>query len=210
MNNEKLNKILKLFALSIVLGIVVGCKSKTPDTPTHHESGSLTLITDEIVSECMENKEYEEGKEVLEMKKNLDAFYCEWVNYDDIKNRNYNNIEYEIGDLQIAVAAYNEYNDESAMDVEVDWICQYDSCTQEQHDAIDAYVYWFGYCQKGHYEGTIKEYRDRIGKAYNEMLIKYDFPTNTSYDTLTPAQFKEVQNYMADPENYQVDTSLWE
>lgn len=30
-----------------------------------------------------------------------------------------------------------------------------------------------------------------------------------AYNNLTPAQFQEVQNYIADP-NYQVDTRCWE
>ena len=191
---------------------MAGCISKTPNNTTHVESGDLTTIIDEIYNDCINNKDFEGAKEVLETHKYLLAFCCKHyteVKYDDVKNRNYENIEYDIGNLQIAVAAYNEYNEESAMDVEVDWICHYNSCTKEQHDAIDAYVYWFGYSQNGNGQGLIKEYRGMVSTAYNEMMVKFNLPTETSFECLTPAQFKEVQNYMADPENYQVDVSAW-
>ena len=36
-----------------------------------------------------------------------------------------------------------------------------------------------------------------------------DIAVGPAYDDLTPAQFREVQNYMNDT-NYQVDTSLWD
>ena len=77
----------------------------------------------------------------------------------------------EIGNLQIAVAAYNEYNDEAAMDVEVDWICHYDSCTKEQLDAIDGYIYWYNNAQNGNgdSEGTIKYYQNNQSTYYNPL-----------------------------------------
>ena len=207
----KINKILILFALVIVSVFVAGCGSKTTKTTTeHHEFGSYTLISTEVYEECMANNDIQGAKDVLEMKIYLGAFCCNGVSYDDVKNKNYNNIQYDIGNLQLAVAAYNEYNDESAVDVEVDWICQFNSCTKEQHNAVVAYVEWYHNAQNGHYEGTIKEYCDKFGAAYNELIVEFGpevFKHN--YNDLTPEQFKEVQNYMNDP-NYQVDISVWE
>ena len=213
MNKTMRTKIIELMTFIVAFIFLAGCISKTPNNTTHVESGDLTTIIDEIYNDCINNKDFEGAKEVLETHKYLLAFCCKHyteVKYDDVKNKNYENIKFDIGDLQIAVAAYNEYNEESAMDVEVDWICHYNSCTKEQHDAIDAYVYWFGYSQNGNGQGPIKEYRGMVSTAYNEMMVKFNLPTETSFECLTPAQFKEVQNYMADPENYQVDTSLWE
>jgi len=203
----KIIKILKLFTLLMAFGILVGCKSKTP--MTHNEIGSAVGITTDIYNECKANNDIQGAKEALETLRYLNAFCCDSVNYEDAKNRNYNNIQYNIGELQLAVTAYNENNDESAMDVEVDWICQFNSCTQEQHDAIDAYVYWFDHCQNGNYEGTIKEYKDIFDAAYTRMRNDYGIKKAPRYNDLTSAQFKEVQNYMADPENYQVDVTAW-
>lgn len=193
---------------------LAGCISKTPNNTTHVESGDLTTIIDEIYNDCVNNKDFEGTKEVLETHKYLLAFCCKHyteVKYDDVKNRNYENIEYDIGNLQIAVAAYNEYNEESAMDVDVDWIYHYNSCTQEQYDAIDAYVDWFGHDgQEGFPGERIQDYEAKVASSLNEMRDKFSLPTDTYFNNLTPAQFKEVQNYMADPENYQVDTSVWD
>ncbi len=205
----EINKTLILFALVITSVFAAGCGFKTTKTTTeHHEFGSYTLISTEVYEECMANNDIQGAKDVLDMKIYLGAFCCNGVSYDDVKNKNYNNIQYDIGNLQIAVAAYNEYNDESAMDVEVDWICNFTSCTQEQHNAIDGYVEWFHSAQNGNAEGTIKSYRKLVSKNYNE-IIKIFGISGPGYDDLTPAQFKEVQKYMADP-NYQVDISVWE
>jgi hypothetical protein len=212
MNKSMLKTSIVLMVVIFAFSFMMGCGSKTPKTTTtHHESGSAALITTEIYEECMANNDIQGAKDALETLDYLLAFYCNAVYYEDVKNRNYNNIEYDIGGLQIAVAAYNENNDESAMDVEVDWICQFNSCTQEQHDAVAAYVEWYHKAQNGHYEGTIKEYRNKVNTAYDELKWKYGFDVfkEYRYDKLTPAQFKEVQNYMKDP-NYQVDISVWE
>ena len=208
--NKSMQKItIVLMAVMAAISFMTGCGKKTPEiTATHHESGSWDLITTEIYNECMANNDVQGAKDILEMKEYLAAFYCNEVNYEDVKNRDYNSIQYSIGDLQIAVAAYNENNDESAMDVEVEWICQFNSCTQEQHDAIDAYVEWYGTQSAGDIRD---KYGFRISDAYNEVISKYhiDISKCPAYDHLTPAQFQEVQKYMADP-NYQVDISVWE
>ncbi len=137
-----LKKIIKLMAVIVAFSFMAGCGKNTPEpTATHHESGRYTLILSEIYGECMANNDIQGAKDALDMISKLSAFYCSYVNYDDVKNKNYNNFEFDVGNLQIAVAAYNEYNDEAAMDVEVDWICHYDSCTKEQLDAIDGYIY---------------------------------------------------------------------
>ena len=204
MNKSMFNKIIKLFALVMVFGLVAGCGKKTPETTApHDEYGSCTLIVTEIYDECIANNDTQGAKDVLETYTYLLAFYCGAVNYDDVKNRDYNNIQYDIGDLQLAVAVYNE---ESSMDVEVDWICQFNSCTQEQHDAIDAYVEWF---HKGQSVTLISDYRSEFDSEYSELKKMYGITGAPAYDNLTPAQFKEVQNYMKDP-NYQIDTTLWE
>lgn len=209
MNISKHRISIVLIAVLAAFSFMTGCgKKATEITTTHHEYGSYTLIAAEICEECMANNDIQGAQEVLDMKINLGAFYCEFVSYDDVKNKNYNNINYDIGALQIAVAAYNEYNDESAMDVEVDWICQFDSCTQEQHEAIAGYVHWFNYAQNGNVERTIESYRHLVHENYVEIMIEYDLHNAPGYDDLTPAQFQEVQNYMKDP-NYLVDVSVW-
>ena len=116
-------KIIVLMVVMVAISFMTGCGKKTPETTmTHHESGSWDLITTEIYNECMANNDIQGAKDILEMKTYLSAFCCNEVNYADVKNRDYNSIQYSIGDLQIAVAAYNENNDESVMDVEVDWM----------------------------------------------------------------------------------------
>ena len=205
--NKSMQKItIVLMAVMAAISFMTGCGKKAPEiTATHHESGSWDLITTEIYNECMANNDVQGAKDILEMKEYLAAFYCNEVNYEDVKNRDYNSIQYSIGDLQIAVAAYNENNDESAMDVEVDWICQINSCTQEQHNAIDAYVNWY-HTQKGNV--LIGDYRDLVSYKYDEIKQNNDIPHPPAYDRLTPAQFMEVQKYMADPD-YRVDTTVW-
>jgi hypothetical protein len=92
------------------------------------------------------------------------------------------------------------------MDVEVDWICQFNSCTQEQHDAINAYVDWY-HTQRGN--ALIKDYRNLVSSKCNEIMLKIDVEHFPPFDRLTPAQFKEVQSYIKDP-SYQVNTSAWD
>lgn len=208
MKDFKSDRVLKLFALVMVFGLVVGCGKKTPETTlSHHERGSCTLIATDIYEECIANNDIQGAKDVMETYRHLLTFYCGAVNYDDVKNRDYNNIQYNIGDLQLAVAAYNEYNDESAMDIEVDWICQFNSCNQEQHDAVDAYVEWFHKGQNVTSDGLIRDYRNEFDSKYTELKRLYDITGAPAYNNLTPAQFREVQNYMKDP-SYQVDTSV--
>ena len=202
-----LKKIIKLMAVIVAFSFMAGCGKRTPEpTATHHESGSYTLILSEIYDECMANNDIQGAKDALDMITKLSAFYCSYVNYDDVKNKNYSNFEFDVGNLQIAVAAYNEYNDEAAMDVEVDWICHYDSCTKEQHNAIDAYVNWY-HTQKGNV--LIEDYRDLVSYKYDEIKQNNDIPHPHAYDCLTPAQFMEVHNYIKDP-SYQVDTTVWD
>ena len=207
-----LKKIIKLMAVIVAFSFMAGCGKRTPEpTATHHESGSYTLILSEIYDECMANNDIQGAKDALDMITKLSAFYCPYVNYDDVKNKNYNNFEFDVGNLQIAVAAYNEYNDESAMDVEVDWICHYDSCTKEQLDAIDGYIYWYHTAQNGNgdSEGTIKYYQNLVWEKCLEIWKNLNLEHVPDYDDLTPAQFKEVQKYIKDP-SYQVDTTVWD
>ena len=183
-----LKKIIKLMAVIVAFSFMAGCGKRTPEpTATHHESGSYTLILSEIYDERMANNDIQGAKDALDMKTKLSAFYCSYVNYDDVKNKNYNNIEFDIGNLQIAVAAYNEYNDESAMDVEVDWICHYDSCTKEQLDAIDGYIYWYHHAQNGNgdSEGTIKYYQNLVWKKCLEIRQNLNLEHIPNFDDLT-------------------------
>ena len=117
-----------------------------------------------------------------------------------------------MGELQIAVAAYNEYNEESEMDIDADWICHYNACTQEQHDAIDAYVEWFHHGQYVTKDGQVADYSHLVESSYYTIVRDLDIDLDKApvVNDLSPAQFKEVQNYIADPENYQVNVSLWE
>lgn len=212
MRKLMLKKIIELMAVLAVFGIVTGCEPKTPEKITHSETGRYKEIVKEIYDECVANKDIEGAKEVLDTDLHLAAFCCGYwteVKYDDVKNRNFDNIQYDIGELQMAVAAYNEYNDEAAMDIEVDWICQYNSCTQEQRDAIEGYVEWYHNRQNGNQSETIETYKSDVASAYFQLRIENNITGGPAYDELTPAQFREVQNYMADP-NYQVDKSLWE
>lgn len=211
MNRSVLKKMVILMAVAAAFFVLAGCAKKAPKiTPTHHESGSYTLILTEIYDECMANNDIQGAKDALDMITKLSAFYCPYVNYDDVKNKNYNNFEFDVGYLQIAVAAYNEYNDESAMDVEVDWICHYDTCTKEQLDAIDGYIHWFHNAQNGNgdSEGTIKYYQNLVWKKCLEIRQNLNLEHIPNFHDLTPAQFKEVQKYIKDP-SYQVDKSVW-
>ena len=79
------------------------------------------------------------------------------------------------------------------MDIEVDWICQFNLCTDEQHDAISAYGEWFHKGQNVTAEGLIRDYRRKFDSKYNEIKQLYDIEKAPAYDNLTPAQFSEVQ-----------------
>lgn len=208
MNRSMLKMTTGLLVVIVAFSFMAGCGSKSIPTETHSESGTVMNIMEEIYNDCLERGDTEGAEEVLETYLHLVAFYClsyTTVKYDDMKYRHYENIDYEIGDLQIAIAAYNEYNDESAMDVEVDWILHYNTCTKEQLGAIEGYVNWY-HTQKGIV--LIGDYRDLVSYKYDEIKQNNDIPHPPAYDRLTPAQFMEVQKYMADPD-YQVDTTVW-
>lgn len=208
MNRSMLKMTTGLLVVIVAFSFMAGCGSKSIPTETHSESGTVMNIMEEIYNDCLERGDTEGAEEVLETYLHLVAFYClsyTTVKYDDMKYRHYENIDCEIGDLQIAIAAYNEYNDESAMDVEVDWILHYNTCTKEQLGAIEGYVNWY-HTQKGIV--LIGDYRDLVSHKYDEIKQNNDIPHPPAYDRLTPAQFMEVQKYMADPD-YQVDTTVW-
>ena len=208
MKKFMLKKITEIIMVATVFCFVIGCGPKNPKDTAHIESGYSLDIVEQISNDCTKNKDVQGAKEAWDTYLYLLAFRCNAeVKYDDVKNRKFENIEYDIGDLQLALAAYNEYNEESAMDVEVDWICQYNSCTQEQREAINSYVEWW-HTQKGNVE--IEDYKKAFNSTYDDIKSTSDLTNAPPYDKLTPAQFKEVQNYMADPENYQVDISVWE
>lgn len=211
MNRTMLKMTTGLLVVIVAFSFMAGCGSKSIPTETHSESGTVMNIMEEIYNDCLERGDTEGAKEVLETYLHLVAFYClsyTTVKYDDMKYRHYENIDYEIGDLQLAIAAYNEYNDESAMDVEVDWILHYNTCTKEQLGAIEGYVDWYHNAQNGNKEGTIDAYRREVSTAYYQLVVAYDLPVDIFYHTLTPDQFHEVQKYMEDP-SYQIDLSLW-
>ena len=212
MNKPKIKKIIKLITLVIVFGLAVGC---APKKPIHNEIGKSIDIVEQISDDCIKNKDTQGAKDAWNTYLYLNAFYCQpWtdVKYDDVKNRKYENIEFDMGELQIAVAAYNEYNEESEMDIDADWICHYNACTQEQHDAIDAYVEWFHHGQYVTKDGQVADYSHLVESSYYTIVRDLDIDLDKApvVNDLSPAQFKEVQNYIADPENYQVNVSLWE
>ena len=85
-----LKKIIKLMTVIVAFSFMAGCGKRTPKpTATHHESGSYTLIVKEVYDECMANNDIQGAKDALDMKTKLSAFYCSYVNYDDVKNKNY-------------------------------------------------------------------------------------------------------------------------
>ena len=191
-----LKKIIKLMAVIVAFSFMAGCGKRTPEpTATHRESGRYYLILSDIYDECMANNDIQGAKDALDMITKLNAFYCSYVTYDDVKNKNYSNFEFDVGNLQIAVAAYNEYNDEAAMDVEVDWIC----------------IYWYNNAQNGNgdSEGTIKYYQNLVWDKCLEIWKNLNLENIPDYDDLTPAQFKEVQKSIKDP-SYQVDITVWD
>ena len=206
MNKAILKKIVVIMLTVAVLGIVPGCRQKTPETSSHIETGALIDIVEQISDECIANKDTQGAHDAWDTFLYLRAFCCvPWVNYDDVKNRNYENFDYYTGELLLSLAAYNESNEESAMDVEAEWISQYNSLTQEQLEAMDAYVAWY---ETSIAYDTREEYADRFNRAYDELRRAYGFTKAPAYDRLNPAQFREVQKYMED-QNYQIDASLW-
>ena len=67
---------------------------------------------------------------------------------------------------------------------------------------------WYHNAQYGNDDRTIEGYRHEVVIAFNEIRDNYNLPTSIILNDLTPAQFREVQNYMKDPD-YQVDLSVW-
>ena len=208
MNKLILKRIIEIMLAITVFSFMVGCVKKPQENTPHIDSGTYTYIVSEIYDDCMAKNDVQGAKEALETKNYLSAFCCNVVNYEDVKNRNYNNIQYEIGELRIAVAAYNEYNEDSAMDVEAEWICKFNSCSQEQHDAIEAYVEWFHGAQNGNYEGTIQGYTDLFYDSYEEIQNQYGITNPPSMYDLTPAQLEDVEKRLKDP-NHVLDKDLW-
>lgn len=202
-----LKKLTAIMMTAAVLGSTAGCVPKTTETVAHIETGALIDVVEQISDECIANHDTDGAHDAWHTFLFLDSFCCiPWVNYDDIKNKNFENLNYRTGELLLSLAAYNECNDESAMDVEVDWITHYNSLTQEQLDAMETYAEWY---QTTSAYDIREEYDDRFYQAYMDIREMNDIAVGPAYDDLTPAQFREVQNYINDT-NYQVDTSLWD
>ena len=75
-------------AVIVAFSFMAGCGKRTPEpTATHHESGRYYLILSEIYGECMANNDIQGAKDALDMITKFSAFYCSYVNYDDVKNK---------------------------------------------------------------------------------------------------------------------------
>ena len=173
---RKFDKILILFAIVMLFGSVTGCGNKAPEvTTTHHEYGSYTLIATEIYEECMANNDAQGAHDAIETMRYLSAFCCNGVHYDDVKNRNYNNINYNVGELQLAVAAYNENNDESALNA----ILIIDSDTFELEKQITVNEYLVA-VDEMRYSSTNEDIL--IIRQYDNCIRTYDVNTGELLD----------------------------
>ena len=108
MNKTMLKYLIELTAVIVAVSFMSGCGSKETGNTTHVESGSALAIVEQISDECMKNKDTQGAQEALDTFLYLLAFgYQEGneVKYVDVKKRNFENIEYNTGDLLIAVAA---------------------------------------------------------------------------------------------------------
>lgn len=121
----------------------------------------------------------------------------------------FENLRFDTGRLQVAIAAYNEYNE--GVDIDINWVYDFKNCPEEKKVELGKYLDWF---YRGQLEnssnGAISDYADEFYYAYEEIQNNPPGITKApNMYNLTPAQFKEVQNYMKDP-NYTVNYSLWE
>ena len=193
--------------------ILDGLKDIVPNSVVVGPAFEFMVFYAEFKQEYLKMHANQMGQEAIILRRFCEAFYVKGT-FISFTGPGYTsamqvkNVQFDSGNLQIAVAAYNQYND--GADIDINWIYNYNDCTDEQKQALDNYVEWVGRGQNDNPNETISSYRLLVSKAYNDIMVDYGLPTNTSFETLTPAQFKEVQNYMADPENYLVDTSLWE
>ena len=97
MNKSKLKVSIALMAAITAFSFMAGCGKKAPEPAmTHHESGSAVLIATEIYDECVANKDYQGAEDALETLEYLIAFYSGVVYYEDVKNKDFNNIEYKV------------------------------------------------------------------------------------------------------------------
>lgn len=117
----------------------------------------------------------------------------------------FENIQIKYGELQIALAAYKEYGGGT---VKLEWIYNYEKCTNEQKEEVAKYIKWFHTAQNGNTTRNADYYRENIiGPKYAEICNKYGF-TKPSVVNLSPAQFEEVQKYIKDP-SYNIKEELW-
>ena len=117
------------------------------------------------------------------------------------------NLQYNIGELQLRLAAYNQNNDRRCYDIDINWILNPGSLTQGQRDAVGNFVYWYHNCQSGvHY---IDDFKNDFEEQYDAMKDDFNITGAPRYDDLNPAQFQEVMNYWEDP-NYEVNADLFE
>lgn len=114
------------------------------------------------------------------------------------------NVRVNAGDLQLALAAYNENN--GGLDININWLYNYDKCTEAQKEALAKYVEWF-HSAKGIEQR--EAYRNAVSAAYDEIKKNNDFTNPPAYDALTPAQLKEIQKYMKD-NSYPVKIKYWQ
>ena len=75
---------------------MTGCASKATGNTTHVESGPVLAIVEQISDDCKKNNDVQGAADVWDTYSCLLAFGCQSgteVKYDDVKNRNYENIQ---------------------------------------------------------------------------------------------------------------------
>lgn len=197
----------------IVDQILSGLKENLPGVGAVSIGLDMIKFYAELQEEYLKINANQNGQETLAFDIFCEAFFLNRGTYVTFTGPGYTssvqirNPQFDSGDLQLAIAAYNEYN--GGMDIDINWIYNYEHCTDAQKEAVALYVDWYHNCQNGNQSETIETYRSDVESAYFQLRIENNIMGGPAYDELTPAQFREVQNYMADP-NYRVDTSLWE
>ena len=203
-----------------VRGVVVGkmadkFKEKCADATTNVNIVTITLdlalFYKDMKDEYEKIRNNEIGQKDLTNLSYSLAFYMEKatsITYDGSGENaalQVKNLQVNAGDLQLALAAYNANN--GGLDIDINWIYNYDKCTDAQKEAMGKYVAWF-HSAKGIEQR--EAYRNAVSAAYDEIKKNNKEITNPpAYDALTPAQLKEIQKYMKD-NSYKVKIKYWQ
>ena len=141
------------------------------------------------------------------------AFYIDRVTSVTTQGRDFDstqfeNLRFNSGELQIAIAAYNKYND--GVDIDINWVYNFKNCTPEQKQALAKYLDWYYTGQNVTTDGLVADYRGKVETTYYSILseLRIDISKAPNVAKLTPAQFKEVQKRIENP-NCEIDESLF-